>query len=60
MKHSKTSVKLAQFCKDNCPLCTRGREKGEGALYTFVKLEEHICPACRSHKKVFNRYAHEK
>lgn len=45
---------------DTCPVCTRAREKGEGFLYEFVKLEEHICPACRSHKKVFGVPAHEK
>ena len=60
MTHSNTTKKLANFCKDSCPICTRAREKGEGALYGFVKLEEAICPACRSYKKVYGVPAHEK
>jgi len=60
MKHSKITVKMAEFCRKTCPVCTRGREKGEGFLYNMVKIEENICPACRSYKKVFNKPAHEK
>ena len=51
---------MADFCKDSCPACTRAREKGEGILYNFVKLEEALCPACRSYKKVYGVPAHEK
>jgi len=53
-------VKMAEFCKKSCPVCTRAREKGEGFLYQFVKLEEGICPACRSYKKVYGKPSHEK
>ncbi len=60
MKHSKITVKMAGFCKDTCPICTRARENGKGILYTMVKLEENLCPACRSYKKVFKKNAHEK
>ncbi|MEW6078035.1 MAG: hypothetical protein AB1724_09505 [Thermodesulfobacteriota bacterium] len=60
MTHGKTTHALADFCKDTCPICTRAREKGEGLLHSFVKLEEGICPACRSYKKVYGVPAHEK
>ena len=60
MSHSTATKKMADFCRNSCPICTRGREKGEGFLHTFVKLEEGICPACRSYKKVYGRPAHEK
>ncbi len=60
MKHGKTTKKLARFCKDSCPICTRAREKGEGFLYEFVKIEERLCPACRSYMKVYGVPAHEK
>lgn len=60
MAHSETTKKLADFCKNTCPVCTRAREKGKGFLYEFVKLEEPLCPACRSYKKVYGVPAHEK
>ena len=60
MEHSKLTTNLAKFCKGTCPICTRAREKGEGALYQLVKIEEHVCPACRSYKKVYGKPAHEK
>jgi len=60
MSHGNTTRKLAHFCKDTCPVCTRAREKGEGVLYNFVRLEEALCPACRSYKKVYGVPAHEK
>ncbi|MFZ5563125.1 MAG: hypothetical protein ACOZBW_03680 [Thermodesulfobacteriota bacterium] len=60
MEHGKMTKKMARFCKDSCPVCTRAREKGEGFLYEFVKLEEQLCPACRSYKKVYGVPAHEK
>lgn len=60
MKHSDTTIALAKFCKGTCPICTRARENGEGVLYQIVKIEEHICPACRSYKKVYGKPAHEK
>lgn len=60
MAHSETTKALANFCKNTCPLCTRAREKGEGFVYSLVKLEEPFCPACRSYKKVYGVPAHEK
>lgn len=60
MKHNKMTGKLAKFCKETCPVCTRGREKGKGILYQMVRLEEDLCPACRSYRKVYGKYAHEK
>lgn len=51
---------MAEFCKKSCPICTRGREKGKGILYQMVRLEEDLCPACRSYRKVYGKYAHEK
>ena len=59
-KHGKIRKSLANFCKDTCPVCTNGREKGEGILYNMIKLEENLCPACRSYKKVYGKSAHEK
>ena len=60
MEHGKITTSMAGFCKNTCPVCTRAREKGEGLLYNFVKLEEGLCPACRSYKKVYGVPAHEK
>ena len=60
MKHSKITTSMASFCKNTCPVCTRAREKGQGILYKFVKLEEELCPACRSYKKVYGVPAHKK
>jgi len=60
MGHGSLTKSLADFCKNTCPVCTRAREKGKGALYQFVKLEEAVCPACRSYKKVYGVPAHEK
>ncbi len=60
MKHSKMTINMGEFCRKTCPVCTRAREKGKGFLYQVVKIEEHICPACRSYKKVYGKPAHEK
>ena len=60
MGHGKITRSMAGFCKDTCPVCTHAREKGKGALYQFVKLEEQVCPACRSYKKVYGVPAHKK
>jgi len=60
MKHGKITTSMAHFCKETCPVCTKGREKGEGILYNMIKLEENLCPACRSYKKVYGKSAHEK
>lgn len=59
MTHGKITESMAKFCKDTCPLCTRARERGQGVLYNIVKLEEPLCPACRSYKKVYGVPAHQ-
>jgi len=59
-EHGALTKKLGNFCKDSCPVCTKAREKGEGFLHTLVKIEEKICPACRSYKKVYGVPAHQK
>lgn len=59
-KQNRLTLKLGKLCKDSCPLCTRAREKGAGLLYSIVKAEEKICPACRSYKKVYGVPAHKK
>jgi len=60
MRHGKITKSMANFCKDTCPVCTNGREKGKGILFTMIKLEENLCPACRSYKNVYGKPAHEK
>ena len=60
MGHGKKVKSMAGFCKNTIPVCTRAREKGEGLLYNFVKLEEELCSACRSYKKVYGVLAHKK
>jgi hypothetical protein len=60
MEHGTITKSLAGFCKNTCPVCTRARKTGEGFLYNFVKLEEELCPACRSYKKVYGVPAHKK
>jgi len=58
--HGNLTKKLAHFCKNSCPVCTRARKNGEGFLYQMTKIEEHVCPACRSYKKVYGKPAHKK
>lgn len=60
MSQSNTTLKMAKFCRESCPVCTRGREKGKGFLYTMIKLEENICPFGRAYKKVYGIPPHEK
>ncbi len=60
MAYGAITKSLARFCRDTCPVCTRARQRGQGALYQFVKLEEPLCPACRSYKKVYGVPAHKK
>ncbi len=60
MAEGKITQSMAKFCKDTCPVCTRARENGQGILYQLTRVEEHVCPACRSYKKVYGVPAHEK
>ena len=41
-EHGKFTTVMAKICKDNCPVCVKGREKGEGFLYNMVKLEDKL------------------
>jgi hypothetical protein len=59
-KFSEATIKLAGICKDECPVCTRAREKGSGLLYQVVKIERHVCPMCRAYEKVYGVPAHMK
>jgi hypothetical protein len=58
IKHDEKTIKMAEFCRDKCPLCTRARKKGKGLLYTFVKLERKLCPYCRAYEKVYGKPAY--
>lgn len=60
MAAGKITQSMAKFCKETCPICSRARENGQGFLYQLTKIEEHVCPACRSYKKVYGVPAHEK
>lgn len=57
---SEKTKKLANFCKDRCVVCTKGREKGSGFLYNLVRVERHFCPMCRAYEKVYGVPAHLK
>ena len=54
------TLKMAKFCMTECPVCTRGRNKGRGFLYNLVRLERHICPMCKAYEKVYGAPAHKK
>lgn len=60
MEHGKITTKMAELCKDACPVCKKGRENGKGFLYESIKLERYICPACRAYEKVYGVKAYEK
>ncbi len=51
--------KMADFCKNECPVCTRARKKGHGFLYRLVRLERRICPYCRACEEVYGKPACE-
>jgi hypothetical protein len=50
--------KKADFCKNECPVCTKARKKGKGFLFWMVKLERHVCPNCRAYEKVYGKPAY--
>jgi len=45
-EHGKFTTVMAKVCKDNCPVCVKGREKGEGFLYNkslkFIRTGDSI------------------
>ena len=59
-KFDKKTIARAKFCKEQCPVCTKGRERGKGLLYQFIRLERHVCPMCRAYEKVYGVPAHKK
>ena len=52
--------KMANFCKDHCPVCTRARKNPEGFLnWTVKNVERKICPFCKSYESIYKRPAHK-
>ena len=50
----------AEFCRNECPVCTKAREKQKGFRFWFVKsIEGGLCPYCKAYAKVYGRKAHE-
>ncbi len=60
MAHGRITTSMARFCKNTCPVCTRARKQGKGALYQIVKIERHVCPMCRCYEKVYDVPSHQK
>lgn len=58
MKKSERLIRMAEFCKNQCPVCTRARRRGKGLLYALVKLERRLCPYCRAYEKVYGKPAY--
>jgi hypothetical protein len=58
MKKDDKLQKMADFCKNSCPVCVRARKKGKGLLYMMVKLERKLCPFCRAYEKVYGKPAY--
>lgn len=49
----------AQVCEE-CPVCSRAREKQRGLAYWFVKkVERRLCPYCRAYERVYGLKAYE-
>ncbi|HOW84196.1 MAG TPA: hypothetical protein PK573_16655 [Spirochaetota bacterium] len=59
MTNEEKLKKMADFCKEECPVCTRARKKGKGFLYAMVKFESKFCPYCKAYEKVYNRPAYK-
>lgn len=61
MSNSELTKKMAKFCSDSCPICTRARKKEKGVFYNFVKLKLYrkTCPFCRSYEKVYAKPAYK-
>jgi hypothetical protein len=59
-KFDEKTLKMAKKCMTECPVCTRGRNKGRGFLYHLVRLERHVCPMCKAYEKVYGVPAHMK
>ncbi len=59
-KFDDKTLKDAEFCLNQCPMCKKGREKGKGFLYQLLKLEAKVCPKCKAYQKVYGVPAWEK
>jgi hypothetical protein len=59
-KFDEATLKKAAFCRDECPGCTKGREKGSGIWYQLMKVERYFCPYCRAYEKVYSVRVYEK
>lgn len=59
-KFDEETLKKAAFCRNECPGCTKGREKGRGFLYQLMKIERLFCPFCRAYEKVYGVRVYEK
>jgi hypothetical protein len=59
-KFDEKTLKKAAFCRDGCPGCTKGRNKGRGLMYQLMKIERLFCPYCRAYEKVYGIRVYEK
>jgi len=52
--------KMANFCRNLCPVCKAARKNQQGAAYWFVKnIDTKVCPFCKAYEKVHGRKAYE-
>ncbi|MDI9645534.1 MAG: hypothetical protein QFX40_02420 [Archaeoglobales archaeon] len=52
-------LKRANFCKEKCPICTRGR-KGNKIARGFTKhFCRKVCPYCKAYEQIFKKKAYE-
>ena len=52
--------KLAAFCEDSCPICTRARKNPGGLAFWIVKnIDRKICPMCRAYERKYGKKAYE-
>jgi hypothetical protein len=52
--------KMANFCRNLCPVCKAARKNQQGAAYWFVKnIDTKVCPFCKAYEKVYGRKAYE-
>jgi len=52
--------KMANVCKNFCPVCKTARRNQQGAAYWFVKnVDSKVCPFCKAYEKVHGRKAYE-
>ncbi len=57
---SEKQRRMAEFCRDKCPVCRHARNKQRGFLFWFVKkVETKYCPHCQAYEQVYGKKAHE-